>query len=32
MPGYQHGYQVNKIEFLADKQLSLAIFRGAIYG
>lgn len=32
MPGYQHAYQVNNLDFTANKQLTLAGFRGTVYG
>lgn len=32
MPGYQHAYQVNQLDFIANKQLTLAGFRGTIHG
>lgn len=32
LPGYQYAYQINKLDFLADKQLSLGSFKGVLYG
>lgn len=32
MPGYQHAYQVSKIDFVADEHLKLESFKGILYG
>jgi hypothetical protein len=32
MPGFQHAYQINKLEFLKDSSLSLGSFKGVLYG